>query len=394
MIDAAEDSGDEAGEEEEDAGARDAASDLLHLGVAVVRAFDEVARAHWNARLFRAMDEFPEYRARGAGAQRVLGGFGALGNPSSFHHPDVRVFRRMRKKLLFRPVMASFSRLAFGEEAGVMLEALFDRLCVRCEAFNRPVAEAWHRDIYGAEKYGLRPLPHSLPGGRQDLLFGGWTNLDHREQRFVGLVATHTERTAGQAGFAEFSKDEVKRFRFDERLLAQARRTYGRTVRTDDRGHVRVPPGHTVVFQQQLIHSVVSGPQPDTPALRVFHGVRLTGETVPLFDVSAAVHNGGVPRIPSGQIPPMYSSNHYQYFASHDRYRTWGESTFHPACLYARVTKAGVRYHTPGSRDDRNRAANAGRYMPSLSEMGLWDERFRYSDAEVRSMYPQRLFSA
>ena len=88
----------------------------------------------------------------------------------------------------------------------------------------------------------------------------------------------------------------------------------------------------------------------------------------------------------------MFSANHYKFFSTTERYRTWAECTFHAACLFRRTTKAGVAYYTPGSRDARNRAANAGRYMPSLAEMGLWDERFRYSDREARAMFPQRLF--
>lgn len=398
IVHGAELSDDEGGEEDEHdiaAVAAAAAADLLTLGVAVVRAFDEADRAHWNRRLFDAMDAFPEYRAKGREVQRVLGGFGALGNPSSFHHPEVRVFRRMRKKLVFRPLMAGWAKLAFpSAEAhrSVLLESLFDRLCVRCEAFNRPVAEAWHRDIYGAEQFQLRPLPHSLPDGHQDVLFGGWTNLDDREQRFVGLVATHVEGTSGRAGFAEFTKDEIKSFRFGERLVGQASRSFGATVRTDEKGHIRVPPGCAVVFQQQLIHSVVSGPQPATPALRVFHGLRLTREASPLFDIAAAVENGGVPRIPSGQVPPMFSANHYQFFASHERYRAWGERTFKRTCLFERTTKTGTPYCTPGSPGNRNRAANTGRSMPSLAELGLWDERFRYSGWERRALFPQRLF--
>ena len=389
VVDAAEDTDDEGGTEEEWV----AGEDLARYGVAVVRALDEVARRQWEARMFAAMDDFPEYKVQGRDVQRVLGGFGALGNPSSFHHPEVRLFRRACKKLVVQPVLASFVRKRFPEENDdVRIEALFDRLCVRCEAFNRPVAEAWHRDIYGATKYGLRALPASLPGGARDLLFGGWTNLDHREQRFVGLLSSHTEDTAGQAGFAEFSADEIKRFRFNERLGQQAHRRYGHTLATDDKGYVRVPPGHSLLFQQQLIHSVVSGPQPDTPALRVFHGVRLTGETVPLFDVAAAIENGGVPRIPSGQIPPMFSTNHYQFFASHARYQTWAGQTFKRACLFERTTKTGVVYYTPGSAGNRNRAANTGRYMPSLSEMGLMDDRFVYSERDVRALHPQRLF--
>ena len=225
LIDDAEYSDDEAGEEYDDV-TSDASKDLLTLGVAVVRSLDETGRRHWNQRLFDAMDDFPEYRQTGPAVQRVLGGFGALGNPSSFHHPEVRLFRRMRKKLVFRPVMAEFVKLAFqgAQHRDVRIESLFDRLCVRCEEFNRPVAESWHRDIYGAEKYNLRALPRTLPRGQPDLLFGGWTNLDHREQRFVGLLSTHREHIAGSAGFSEFSKSEIERFKFNDRLLRQASR--------------------------------------------------------------------------------------------------------------------------------------------------------------------------
>lgn len=391
LVDAAEETSDSNGEWEP---LIDAGADLLSFGASVVPALDEVAREHWNDRLFEAMDDFPEYRVRGRSVQRVLGGFGALGNPSSFHHPDVRLFRRMRKKLTFRPVLASFARLAFpAEHREVKLESLFDRLCVRCEAFNRPVAEAWHRDIYGADKYGLRPLPSTLPGGGKDLLFGGWTNLDSRVQKFVCLLGTHSERADGASGFSEFSKEEIASLRFHERLAEQSGSTYGHTLRTDERGHVVVPPGHSLLFQQQLVHSVVSGAQPDTPALRVFHGLRLTCETTPLFDIARCINHGGVPRLPSGQIPPMFSSNHYQFFASHEGYRSWGERTFRAQCLFARSTKAGVAYSTPGSAGDLDRAANRGRYMPSLSEMGLWEDRFRYSEPEARAMHPQPLFA-
>lgn len=239
IVDAAEESSDEENDEYE---MREAGEDLLSLGVAVVRSFDEAARKHWNRRLFDAMDDFPEYKLKGRSVQRVLGGFGAFGNPSSFHHPEVRVFRRMRKKLVFRPVMTSYAKLAFPNDR-LLLESLFDRLCVRCEAFNRPVAEAWHRDIYGADKHKLRPLPRTLPGNSQDLLFGGWTNLDHRTQSFVGLLATHTSPTSGKAGFAEFSKSEIEKFKFNDRLLKQANRRFGHTVSTDERGYVQVPPG-------------------------------------------------------------------------------------------------------------------------------------------------------
>lgn len=360
------------------------ANDLRTYGAAVVPVFYEDERAAWEARLFEAMDEFPEYKARGRNAQRVLGGFGALGNPSSFHHPAVRHFRAVTKRGVFAPLFGKFAG-----EADMNLEMLFDRLCVRCEDFLRPSEEAWHRDIYDGAKYKLRPLPAG------DLLFGGWTNLDHRDQKFVGLLGTHAETFATQqGGFAVFSDADIKRHRFRERLLSQAGTSFGATLYCDaEDGCVLVPPGHALVFFQKLVHSVRSGPQPDTPALRVFHGLRLTREATPLFDLERVLANGAVPRIPSGQLPPMYSQNHYAAFASRkeSRWRTWGARTFQPACLYRRTLKDGTAYHTPGSKDDRNPAANKGRYMPSLAEMGLMAPAFQYGGADVAVLAPERL---
>ena len=365
--------------------------DLLDLGVAVLPVMDEASRSWWEGTFWNAMDEFPEYRIRGRNVQRVLGGFGALGNPSSFHHPTVRHFRDKLKRLTIAPLMKQFTSRVFGEDVVIHLEALFDRVCVRYEEFRRPTAEAWHRDIYDAAQYGLRPLPHSLPGNTEDLLFGGWSNFDHRPQSFVALVGTHKDPVQEGGGFATFSKEDIRKHRFDERLREQANKTLGSTIVTDANGHTIVPPGHCVVFFQRIVHSVKSGPQPDTPALRIFHGYRLTTETIPLMDHRVAIDHGGVPRIPSGQMPPMYSANHYAAFVSaDDRWRNWAAATFQPQCLYER-TSGGYSYHTPGSIDNREPWINKNRCMPSLVQMGLWNDAFLYSPRDVQVMTPERL---
>lgn len=366
-------------------------SDLLHLGVVVLPVLDPGSRRFWEAIMWKALDEMPEYKAKGKQVQRVLGGFGALGNPSSFHHPTIRQLRKKIKRLAVKPVLKEYVKLRFGEREDVNLEALFDRVCIRSENFGRPGAEDWHRDVYAGRKYGLRDLPTSLPGGEEDVMIGGWTNLSDSAQRFVGLVGSHTDE-GNERGFSTFSKEQIKKFGFASRMAAQEGRRYGSTIVCDEAGEVIVPPGHSVLFLQRLIHAVKSGPQPQQPSLRLFHGFRLTTETVPLFDLEGVVANGGVPRIPSGQIPPMYSSNHYAFFSSTDKYRSWGGSTFKSACLFERTTPSGAVYHTPGSKDNVNAAANTGRYMPSLRQMGLWDESFLYSKEELDSLYPQPLF--
>ena len=77
--------------------ARDFANDLHVHGAVVIPVMDEESRRWWEQSLYETFDTFPEYRVRGRAVQRVLGGFGAYGNPSSFHDPVIRQFRRKMK---------------------------------------------------------------------------------------------------------------------------------------------------------------------------------------------------------------------------------------------------------------------------------------------------------
>ena len=371
------------------------ALDLLEYGVCVTRVMDESSRAASEQTMWSTLDEFPEYKVKGRGVKRSLGGFGALGNPSSFHHAEIRKFRRFRKDVAFMPIMREYAKVRFPDEyEGVNCEALFDRIIVRCEEFGRPTAETWHRDVYGANEYKLRPLPKSLPGDEQDIIFGGWLNMSPLTQTFVCNVCTHKDVVTSE-GFAQLSDAEKREAEW--RLTVQAKNTSGaRTLVFDDKGRVVIPPGHAVIFEQQLVHSVVSGPQPAIPQMRFAHGIRLTCETSSLFnDIDVVTTQGCVPRIPSGQVPPMYSKNHYSFFnkAGDTKFSTWGSTTFVDACLFKRVRKDGGTYHTPGSRGDTNKTANKGRFMPSLLEMGLWtSDEFAYTASDVQTLCPEALF--
>lgn len=376
-----------------------AAEDLRRYGVAVVPALSDEERLRWETSVWDAMDEFPEYKVRGRSVQRVLGGCGLLGNPSSFHDPTIRRLRATLKRSVVQPMMKSFAQSLFGSAGTVRLECLFDRLCVRCESFRRPTAELWHRDVYSGHKHGLRSLPESLPGGGADLLFGGWTNLDESDQTFVCLLGSHEDAATGTGGFALFDAQEATDLRFNERLNEQASSTFGDALTTNSNGEVIVPPGHCILFFQNIIHSVKSGPQPTLPALRLFHGYRLTCEEIPLIPHDEIMDRGGVPRLPSGQVPAMYSQNHYSFFTrpSGDHWRRWGAETFKDECLFLRfATNIGGRqvvctYKTPGSKDNRNVSCNKTRSMPSLDEMDLMTPRFVYSSADRNIMMPELL---
>ena len=362
---------------------RAAAEDLKRYGATVVPAFSsEEDFSRWKERVWQAMDEFPEYKVHGRNAQRVLGGFGAYANPASFHHPTIQRLRTELKRRVSRPL---FLRYVRRPDANV--EVLFDRLCVRHATFGTVTAEAWHRDIYDHAKYGVRPL------AQRDELFGGWVNLSDEVQRFRGILGSHTEPEAMRAqerggGFALLTKAEIAQQCVDARLAAQAGGTFGGMRCTAD-GDVQVPPGHMLVFYQRLLHAVAPSKPPTTPQLRLFFGHRVTLEQTPLFPLDLILLDNRVPRIPSGQIPPMYSQNHYAFFSRTPKYREWGQKTFKTQCLYERTTPSGMPYATPGSRNNLEPSCNLSRSMPSLTRMGF--PAYAYTEATRATMTPETL---
>lgn len=377
---------------------------LNKYGVVVVPVYaTSEARQRWEDRVWAALDEMPEYKVKGKTAHRVLGGFGAYGNPSSFHHPTIQTLRQRVKKNISMPLFRALAH-ELKMDSQTRLEMLFDRVCVRYKKFKGIGGENWHRDIYDGPKYDLRELPKTLNGGRDlDDIFGGWLNLSDQPTYFMGLVQSHRGTAAQRAqekggGFERLSNAEIRAQQVEERLEKQgkfgnpegaARRRIGAATVTPE-GFIEVPPGHMVIFYQRLLHAVKGGPGPEQPQLRLFIGHRLTSEENSLFPLREIVNNNAVPTIPSGQTPPMYSQNHYKFFSEDNSYyQQWAGRTFHDKCLYQRKTPSGKIYFTPGSKDNRDNDANTNRAMPSLAAMGL--PLFAYSRASLAAMQPELL---
>ena len=76
--------------------------------VAVPVFHDEDTRNKWETKVWNAMGEFPEYKRTGKMVQRVLGEFGALANPSSFHHPVIQQLRHKVKKYISGPLLKQY----------------------------------------------------------------------------------------------------------------------------------------------------------------------------------------------------------------------------------------------------------------------------------------------
>ena len=360
-----------------------AARCLRKYGVTVIRVFtDDAARHKWEEKVWNALDEMPEYKKKGKYTQRVLGGFGALANPSSFHHPTIQELRYRIKKNISKPI---FKHLHVSET--IKLEMLFDRVCVRYKEFRKPGNELWHRDVFEGPVYKHDPLPRTLEDGRRlDEIFGGWINLSDRDTYFQALVGTHKTKEAKAAqrrggGFATLDKEEIKERQLPAKLLAQRNMTFG-NFRTNDAGLIIVPPGYQVIFYQRLLHAVKSGDSPDEPQLRLFVGHRLTESHTPLFDVNNIIHNNSVPPIPSGQPASIISKNHFSQFGKNEYFRTWGEKTFDSRCLFPWQTRNGLTYYLPTNDGGK-------RTMPSLREMGF--PLYYYKPKYKRTMLPELL---
>eukprot|EP00439_Symbiodinium_sp_Y106_P056436 s157_g7.t3 len=132
-----------------------------------------------------AMASFPEFQT---GAKRlVLGSFGALGNPSSFHHPSVRKCRLR----------------CFLEALGVFRQYL-QRLCIRKKG-DKMSGETTHRDI---AQYKLR----------SDEIFGGWTAALSFSTALPGAIVS----SLATEGTASAAKSAVPRRCAESRASVQA----------------------------------------------------------------------------------------------------------------------------------------------------------------------------
>lgn len=253
---------------------------LEKYGVCLVRTqFGASAEALTEAqdRFWKMMHQSPEFRPRATSDHfkndptwvPSEGGFGALGNPSSFHHPFACA---MREIALYEVLKHNVLPLR-----GRKLEKPFDRMMVR-QVGKTPTEELVHRDI----------AEGSLDG---DDVFGGWINLNSRNQRFLCCPKTNHEVMGQNHGFVKLTSPKLLRF-----YKAQLK-------------EVTIPPGFMMTFYERLVHEVAPSNKTTDVTIRAHVGFRLTHHDEPLFgsaQTRAWIENQGVPKIKSGQVPPVY----------------------------------------------------------------------------------------
>ena len=241
-------------------------------GVTVVHIPDLPLR-RTRKEFYKTCNNFPEYR-RDHTQQYVLGGFAALGNPASFHNPLVRKLREWCMAAL----MPEFRGVAQALPVHFRLEQMYDRMMLRL-AGESPSKESWHRDEDTA--------------ATNDIKFGGWCNLDSTPQFFSCIRGSHSPAGSRGGGFKKLTPVEQKELNNDK-----------------DKIMVEIPPGSIVIFYENIIHEVLAT-KATHDMCRLFLGWRFTTrDPTMLPETAAVIRDQGVPKLKSGQVPPMYARLH------------------------------------------------------------------------------------
>jgi hypothetical protein len=283
-----------------------------------------------NAAFKQTLETMPEYREprpelfQGE-IHYVKGGFGALGNPSSFHNPFVREKRRWAMRTMV-PIFKALQTLR--ENTPRKIEQIVDRMRVL-----RPKAtisaETWHRDT--------TPAKFTHPG---DLIYGGWINFDKAEslpQLLSAFPKSHRQlplpSMAAKQGFAKANKDEIVELnQLKESILAK----------TGEKGwFIEVPPGHMLVFRQEMVHEVVrSKGNREEPSYRLFTAWRVTNSNEKFLSNQFSLDRLDVPLLKSSQplLGIIWRCGHRELSSLH----FWKIAKFKQVHTQARV---GVSFH-------------------------------------------------
>lgn len=296
-------------------------SQLIRTGVAILPIIEPEELPKYQKDFDETLLSFQEYK-KNKNKVYVLGGFAALGNPSSFHNLLVRKLRKKSRKKV-KILLGRYRDRFYNDEVRKSLnfEMLLDRMMYRMKN-QKPVAEAWHRDVM---------IPESIEDN--DEIFGGWINLDSQNQYFSCISGSHLGVLPKQIkpGFDTLAKNYEEYLKKngikDEKKIKELVKK-----KIADIGKQKtifaIPPGCLIIFPQYILHEVVSTTAKYNMK-RLFTGWRLTSSNISLYDtlnkVKGTTKNTyktlddildyqGVPPLPGSMIPPMYSANHGSSF--------------------------------------------------------------------------------
>lgn len=312
---------------------------LKQQGYITIPIFNDKQRSNSLKELQAIVQKFQEFKTMEKDGL-VMGGFGAFGNPSSFHNPFVRKIR----KLVHPMVLNTVFQTPLENDPSLLFEQDIDRLMIRTP-YQKVGKESWHRDESKHAKEG-------------DTIFGGWVNFDDFSHYLSACPGTHLEEEARlkNKGFAKI-KDKEK-----YESLKQS---------------IEVPPGHLLIFYERMVHEV--RPTKRQTIHRLFMGWRLTKSEQPLYkDIVKSLKTMSVIPIKSGQIPQMYSASHWNFHRK--KIEDWS-NRISDKCKETRQVSSG--------KESGKRYRVVHQRMKSMKEYGF-DMYEPYSTGEIEILIPHR----
>jgi hypothetical protein len=343
---------------------------LKRCGVVTIPIVEKYEIDEYRLKFKNTIEKFPEYLRHKDNINNddsnnpliyVLGGFAALGNPGSFHNKFARNLRLKAKekiKPLFREFISNIVNKKIRDES--KLEMLPGRMLYRLKS-QAPTAESWHRDVSNKETLD-----------DNDVVFGGWINLDKTDQYFSCIPGSHLgiSQKSLKSGFSTVPKSKINAI-------------------TKYKIKFKCPPGHIIIFPQYILHEVVSSKTKDT-IMRLSTGWRITIKNTFMHkNMEELLRTQSIMPLGSSQQPPMYSSNHGSLFLR-KQFRPvnnmpnkvnlieWSKNTFKPETLVEKEGKDGRKYMI------------VSRFMKSLEFYGL-KKYPEYSDKEINEYKPQKI---
>ena len=146
-------------------------------GVTTIHCLDETARRECLKYVKWDIHRYPEQCISTERVTPIIGGFGAVGNPSSYHCRSVRKLRRRA----YRAIKAKLQK-ELTDKGYRYIQLLFDRLSWRSPGTSVG-GESFHRDV--------SPV---CEADEISMVTGGWLNLDSTSQYFSCIPGTHTKK--------------------------------------------------------------------------------------------------------------------------------------------------------------------------------------------------------
>ena len=277
--------------------------DLQKDGVVVVDILNSNQLKEISNILNDSIHSFREYKSTNTNIF-VMGGFAGLGNPSSFHNPFVRKMRREIHPIAKRIISNSFVDII--QEKKYKFAQEICRMLIRDKGL-KPTPESWHRDV----------SPN--PTDEDEIVFGGWLNLDTKSQYFSCILGTQKYDKTKEGFVMTKDKALIKKYNNQKTII-------------------EIPAGALMIFNEKLIHEVLAKAASFVQH-RLHMAWRLTTGTQPaISNLLDLLDKQAVIPLKSGQIPPMYAKLHWTNWRQ--KIEIFSEN-IRPECLVTRTVQSG-----------------------------------------------------